>query len=281
MLGRMGKDAGSLQGVEIASDSIRMLQVRRRKGRYEQVAWALERFEPIAAGDWWQSPDRVVQALRSAYRHCGSRQRRVAVAVPASQVICKVCQWPSDQPEKEMEAQLLADADQLFPFPLEDLVMDFHVLGASEGSVSTQDILVAASRQSVLQPIEALFDDAGLELVAVEVDSIALRRLMPQPHAGSSALLRMEPDSATLHYWSQAVLPQRREVPLERLDESLVDGLQLDELIVTSTPCEQSSLQVLSERLSVVCRPLPSLDGLECHDSGMTLACALALGELL
>ncbi|MFJ4154307.1 type IV pilus biogenesis protein PilM [Pseudomonas sp. NPDC089752] len=282
MLGRMGKDAGSLLGVEIASDSVRIVQLRRRKGRYERVAWWVEQFEPSAAADWWQTPDRVLGALHNAYRRCGSRQRRAAVALPATQVICKVCQWPKQQPAAEMETQLLADADQLFPFPLEDLVMDFQVLGASAGQVNAQDLLVAATRQSVLQPIETIFDEVGLELVAVEVDSIALRRLLPQPLASGAALLRLEPASATLHYWSQDVLPQRREVPLQRLDESLVDGLQLEELVVASTlPLEQGALKVLSERLNMPCRLLSPVNGLECHDSGMTLACALALGELL
>jgi len=281
MLGRMGKDAGSLLGVEIASDSVRMVQLRRRKGRYEPIAWALEAFEPFAAGDWWQAPDRVVAALRSAYRRSGSRQRRAAVALPASQVICKLCQLPANQPETEMEAQLLADADRLFPFPLEDLVMDFQLLGASSVHVGMQDVMVVACRQTVLQPLEALFDEAGLQLEVVEVDSIALQRLVPPPRTGGCALLRLEPDSATPHSWSQEVLPQRRALALERLGESFVDGLQLDDLVVTGTAMlEQGRLQALSERLNVPCRLLPSLEGLECHDSSMALACALALGGL-
>jgi len=152
MLGRMGKDAGSLLGVEIASDSVRVLQLRRLKGRYERVAWALERFEPFTAGDWWQAPDRVLAALSSAYRRSGSRQRRVAVALPASQVICKLWQLPPGQSEADLEAKLLADADRLFPFPLEELVMDFQVMGASQVQAGARDVMVAACRQAVLTP---------------------------------------------------------------------------------------------------------------------------------
>lgn len=281
MLGRMGKDAGSLLGVEIASDSVRVLQLRRRKGRYEQVAWALERFEPFTAGDWWQAPDRVLAALRSAYRRSGSRQRRCAVALPCSQVICKLWQLPGNQSEADLEAQLLADADRLFPFPLEELVMDFQVMGASHVQAGAQDVMVAACRQTVLQPLEALFEAVGLQLEAVEVDSIALRRLLPPPCAEASGLLRLEPASATLHCWSRDVLPQRRELPLDRLCELFVDCPFLDDLVVTSTPMiEHARLQELSEYLSVRCRPLPPVAGIDCRDNSMTLACALALGGL-
>jgi len=279
MLGRMGKDAGSLLGVEIASDSVRVLQLRRRKGRYERVAWALERFEPFTAGDWWQAPDRVLAALSSAYRRSGSGQRRVAVALPASQVICKLCQLPASLSDADLEAKLLADADRLFPFPLEELVMDFQVMGASHVQAGARDVMVAACRQAVLNPLEALFEAAGLQLEAVEVDSIALRRLLPQPRAEGSALLRLEPGSATLHCWSPDVLPQRREMPLDRLCELLADCPFLNDLVVTSTPTlHQARLQQLTDSLSVQCRPLPPVAGIDCHDNSMTLACALALG---
>ncbi|MFJ4113573.1 type IV pilus biogenesis protein PilM [Pseudomonas sp. NPDC089758] len=281
MLGRMGKDAGSLLGVEIAADSIRLVQLQRRKGRCERLAWEAEPFEPAGAGEWWQVPDRVVAALHRACRRSGSRQRRAAVALPASQVICKLCQLPADQPVAEMEAQLLADADRLFPFPLEDLVMDFQVLGPSCGQADARDVLVVACRQTVLQPLEALFDEAGLLLEVVEVDSIALWRMMPQPRADGSALLRLEPGSATLHGWSEGVLPQRREVPLARLDELFVDNPQVQDLLLTgSLLLEQGRLDQLCSQLNRPCRPLPQVAGLACHDGDMALATALALGAL-
>lgn len=281
MLGRIGKDAGSLLGVEIAVDSVRLVQLQRRKGRCERLAWEVERFEPAGAADWWQVPDRVVAALRSACRRSGSRQRRVAVALPASQVICKLCQLPADQPVAEMEAQLLADADRLFPFPLEDLVMDFQVLGASCGQAGARDVLVVACRQTLLQSLEAIFDEAGLLLEVVEVDSIALRRMMPQPGADGCALLRLEPGSATLHCWSQGVLPQRREAPLGRLAELFVDDLQVQDLLLAgSLQLEQGRLGDLIDRLEVPYRALPQVAGLAYHDDNMALASALALGAL-
>ncbi|AXM97022.1 type IV pilus biogenesis protein PilM [Pseudomonas plecoglossicida] len=283
MLGHWGRDAGSLLGVDIALDSIQMLQVRKRGGRCERVAWVHETFEPLAAGHWWQDPGRVELALRDAYRRSGTRQRRVAVALPVSQVICKRCQLPASQTAAQMEAQLLADADTLFPFPLDDLVIDFHAMGASTGRPGYRDVIVAACRQSTLQPLEALFEAAGLQLDAVEVDSIALRRLLPPQGTGASALLRVEPDAMTLHGWMPDGLPQRRDLPghacVDRLAQWVVDELQVDDVLVCGAARgDHGRLMELSQQLTVPCRPLPAVAGLDCSDS--SLACALALGGL-
>ncbi|WP_449430739.1 type IV pilus biogenesis protein PilM [Pseudomonas putida] len=289
MLGRLGKDAGSLLGVEIAPACVRILQLHRRQGRCKVAAWAWEPFDAVAGGDWLRDPGRVLQALRTACMRSGSRQRRVAVALPASQVICKLCQVPARQARAQMEAQLLADAARLFPFALEDLALDFQVLGASKAQADCLDVLVAACRQSALEPLVALFEEAGLQVAAVEVDSIALRRMLPVNVRGGSALLRLEAGSATLHCWSQGGLVQRHDLrpgmhaiheqALERIELMVAGGQLAEELLVVGSPAlEPGWHQHLAARLSVPLRQLPALPGLEPTDDSMVLACALALG---
>lgn len=109
MLGRFGRDAGSLLGVEIASDTIRMLQLRRQRGHWRVAAWACE---PITRP---MGHSQLPEALREAHRRCGTPQRRVALALPSSQVICKVCQLPAETARFDAEVRLLAQAEQLFP----------------------------------------------------------------------------------------------------------------------------------------------------------------------
>ncbi|MEN5302042.1 pilus assembly protein PilM [Pseudomonas sp. TWI628] len=282
MLGRFGKDASSLLGVEITSDSIRIAQLRRHRGRYKQLAWAVE---PFAPGNGWQDPDRIVAALRSAYRQSGCRERRAAVALPASQVICKLCQLPVSQTPGQMEAQLLGEADRLFPFPLEDLVLDFQVLGASLLQPGSLDVLVAASRQSALQPVQAAFEAAGLELEVAEVDSIALRRLMPDQTNRPAALLRIEPGSSTLHGWLGDTMPLRQELLPGALPDLpgdvFAEGAGPEEVLVVGAPAPgQGVLARLTERLGLPCRPLPPVAGVDCSDGCMALAFALAMGSV-
>ncbi|QNT40844.1 MULTISPECIES: type IV pilus biogenesis protein PilM [Pseudomonas] len=291
MLGRFGKDAGSLVGVEIAPDSVRIVQLQRRNRRCRVLASVQEPFESLAGSDWAAEPGAVAAALRRAYRRSGLRQRRVALALPGNQVICKLCHLPVEQGGAEVEAQLLADAERLFPFPLEDLALDFQVLGGSRVQPGCAEVMVAACRQGALAPLEGIVEEAGLQLEAVEVDSIALGRMLPQGRHQSSALLRIEAHSTILYGWHSGQPQQRRELSLglstitgalpERL-LALLAGEPLPEclLIASCSPVEAGQLQSLGSQLNLPCRLVPDLARLEHVDGAMILACALALGGL-
>ncbi|MFF7061749.1 pilus assembly protein PilM [Pseudomonas sp. NPDC008258] len=291
MLGRFGKDASSLMGVEIASDVVRVVQLQRRSRRCRVLASAQEPLESAVGNDWVSQPAAVVAALRRAYRRSGSRQRRVALALPASQVICKLCHLPVEQAGDALEAQLLADAEQLFPFPLDDLALDFQVLGASREQPGCTEVMVAACRQSALASLEAVVAQAGLQLEAVEVDNIALCRMLPRGCLEGSALLRVEAHGAVLHDWQPGQPCQRRELPApgfkamgllsEHLHALLADAHLPGGLwISSSSAVEPSWLHGLGCQLNTPCRHLPAVGGLEHVDGSMLLACALALGGL-
>ncbi|MBA1202357.1 pilus assembly protein PilM [Pseudomonas capeferrum] len=304
MLGRFGRDAGSLLGVEIAPDSVRLMQVQRRRGHACVQAWALEPFEAQAFQDGWISaPEPVIAALRTACRRSKSRQRKVAVALSGSQVICKVHHMPAGLGEATMETRLLVEADRFIPFPLDDLALDFHVLGPSRSHPGQVDVMIAACRQSLLEPLEQLLEAAGLRAGRVEVDSFALASVLPRSGQEASAVLQIETGQATLHAWNGTVLPQRHELPPGPIDAAWLDGLVLlVEAHAARCPLERlllagpggaraAILPALETRLGIACEvidPLVGLhlagvsnaDALRAQGSAMALACGLALGGL-
>ncbi|WP_283107510.1 type IV pilus biogenesis protein PilM [Pseudomonas entomophila] len=287
MLGRFGRDAGSLLGVEIASDTIRMLQLRRQRGRWRVAAWACE---PIPAG---LGHPQLPEVLREAYRRCATPQRRVALALPASQVICKVCRLPCEATGLDAEARLLAQVEQLFPFPLDDLALDFQVLGVSAECPAHTDVLVAACRQSQLDPLEHMFDQAGLQVAAMEVDSFALLRASGGEASGDLALLQLEAGEVVLHRWQRDLVPLRQHLPLaasgqwlesvERLWSLHSAREHVGQVVIAGGAADTERAEQLADRLGVRCslaRPSPLADGAESEAfvASMALVCGLALG---
>ncbi|MBC3422627.1 pilus assembly protein PilM [Pseudomonas sp. RW3S2] len=288
MLGRFGRDAGSVLGVEIASDSVRIVELQRRRGRHELTAWAVE---PIQRG----GVDTEVQAmaLRQAWHRCGSRSRRVALAVPGSQVICKVGQLPAALAESEREARLLADAERLFPFPIDDLALDFQVLGTSQQAPDMLDVLVGAARQSFLEPLLQPFEAAGLEVVVVELDGLALRRLQAVEYC--RPLLQVEADSLTLHGWPDGPMPWRKAQRIEpgvgtteflTRVESLLEGDRPFELTAglmvgggaATDACVRSLARHFGFPCEQVCPQGVHAGSLPDHCSALVLPLSLALG---
>ncbi|MDV9031583.1 pilus assembly protein PilM [Pseudomonas sp. RAC1] len=290
MLGRFGRDGGSVLGVQITSDSVRMLQLSGARGRRRVSSWVHQVVAPVTRLD--ADGESLAQALREAARRCG-RARRVALAMPGSQVICKVVQLPSAVPEAEREARLLADAEHLFPFPLDDLAMDFQVLGPTAQASQSLDVLIGAARQSLVETLLLPFEDAGLEVVAVEVDSVALARL--QPGADRQPLLLLEADGLALHTWGDAPLGVRVEqrfdngctqaAYLQRIEDLLASaalGKSAAGLMVGGAAATSNWLQVLEQHLGRVCQPICSAyvrKDMPAADHGaMALPLALALG---
>lgn len=300
MLGRFGMDAGSLLGLEIAPDSIRLIQLQRRRGQCRVTAWALEPLVADTLRDGWMNdPGPVVAALHRAHQRAGFRQRHVAIALPGSQVISKVRRLSEGLDDAQMEAQLLAEADQFIPFPLDDTALDFQVLGPCREQPGCVEVAVAACRQSHLDSLEQVIVAAGLQARLVDVDSLALRRAMPGTK-NTQAVVQLEHDRAILHAWHSGPLPVRQELnatattpeSLEQWLGCVLRGVQLDLLLLAGAGAARGDVRgFLQDRLCIatqVVEPLPGLDLTALPDAdaltrawaSMAMACGLAMGGL-
>ncbi|MFB1011378.1 MAG: type IV pilus assembly protein PilM, partial [Thiopseudomonas sp.] len=77
--------------------------------------------------------------------------------------------------EEELETQLRLEADQYIPYPIDEVALDFEVLGPS--STPDRDIvLLAACRKENVEIREAALALAGLKAKVVEVEAYALER---------------------------------------------------------------------------------------------------------
>ena len=85
----------------------------------------------------------VGEAIRRVAKRSGSRTKNVCVAVAGSSVITKVITMPASLSEEEMESQIELEADQYIPYSLEEVNLDFEILGTSDDNPDTVDVLNA------------------------------------------------------------------------------------------------------------------------------------------
>ncbi len=214
MLGRLGRDAGSLLGLEINPPFIRLVRLQRARGRCRVLAWALEPL-PAAAMDkgWIGDPEQVGAALLQAVKRIAGRRQRAAIALPAALVIEKQLSLPADLDDASIAERLPGDAGPFIPFALDDAALDFQVMGPDPGDPQCQRVVVAACHLALLDVLHASLESSGLRACVVEPDSHALHRAVQADGAVEGLLLHVETDALFFYELGDAPLPLRREVP--------------------------------------------------------------------
>lgn len=116
----------------------------------------------------------VGDTIKRACKRAETKARFAAVAVSGSAVITKVIAMPAALSEEEMESQIEVEADQYIPYPLEEVSLDFQVLGPSEDNSEMVDVLLAASRSENVDNRVAALEHAGLTPRVVDVEAYAM-----------------------------------------------------------------------------------------------------------
>jgi type IV pilus assembly protein PilM len=119
--------------------------------------------------------DEVAEAIKRLVKKSGTKTRNVAMALPPSSVITKKIILPGGMTDDELEQQVETEANQYIPFPLDEVSLDFFVIGPSATSVGDVEVLIAASRREKVQDVQGLAEAAGLTPVVVDVESYASR----------------------------------------------------------------------------------------------------------
>jgi type IV pilus assembly protein PilM len=164
-----------LIGLDISSSAVKLLELGRRGERYTVESYAVEPLPPNVVNDKQVTDPKVVgEAIARAVARSGTRTKQAAVAVAGSSVITKIIPMPSSLSENDMEEQIKAEADQYIPYPIDEVNMDFQVLGPSAKEKDTLDVLLAACRKEQVEQRMAALEIAGLEPKIVDIEAYAL-----------------------------------------------------------------------------------------------------------
>lgn len=176
MLG-LGKKNRALLGVDFSTTSIKVLELSRSAGGYAVESYAVEPLPDGAVVDKeLRDAGALGQALARAVKRSGTRVKDCAMAVSSSIIIARTLRLSSKLSEAELEGQVKVEADQFIPYNLEDVSLDFQVLGDTESSPGLLDVLVVASRREHIESRVAIAEAAGLDLQLVDVESYAVER---------------------------------------------------------------------------------------------------------
>ena len=194
----LGRKHVPMIGLDISLSSAKLVELSRSaNGDYVLERLASEPFEKgwITDGQI-EKFEEVVAAVRKLIEKSGSRTRQVALAMPQSAVITKRINLPAGLRDEDLELQVESEANQYIPFSLDEVSLDFCVIGPSPTLAGDIEVLIAASRKERVQDRQGLAEAAGLKPVILDIEShaslLAMSRVVATlPNAGQDALIAL------------------------------------------------------------------------------------------
>jgi len=172
-----GRGNAPLVGVDISTSSVRLVELA--QGGKEGLR--LERYasEPLPRGAVVdgniENLDQVVEALRRVWKKSGTRAKLIALGMPPASVITKKITLPAGMSEDQLEVQVESEASQYIPFALDEVSLDFDVIGPSPASEDDVEVLLAASRREKVEDRVAIAEASGLKAAVMDIESYAAR----------------------------------------------------------------------------------------------------------
>ena len=194
----LGRKHVPMIGLDISSSSAKLVELgMSATGEYVLERLASEPFEKgwITDGQI-EKFDEVVAAVRKLIAKSGTKTRQVVMAMPQSAVITKRIMLPAGLRDEELELQVESEANQYIPFSLDEVSLDFCVIGPSPTSGGDIEVLIAASRKERVQDRQGLAEAAGLKPVVLDIEShaslLAMGRIVDTlPNEGRDALVAL------------------------------------------------------------------------------------------
>lgn len=175
-----------LIGVDISTSSIKMVELSEapKNAGYIVERYAIEPLPKDAVSDGnINNLDAVSESLQRAWKRLGGRIKNVSLALPAAAVITKKILLPAGMREEDLEYQVESEANQYIPFALEEVNLDFQVIGPAPGNAEELEVLLAASRKANVEDRVAAAQAAGLKAVVVDVEPYAAEMAFEQIRA--------------------------------------------------------------------------------------------------
>jgi type IV pilus assembly protein PilM len=173
----LGKQNPPLIGLDISTSGVKLVELS-DAGNNE---YRLERFanEPLPRGAVVdgniENIEQVTEAVRRVWKKSGTRARHVALAMPPAAVITKKIILPAGLTEDELEVQVESEANQYIPFALDEVSLDFDVIGPAQNTPDDVEVLIAATRKEKVEDRVAVAEAAGLKPTVMDVESYAAR----------------------------------------------------------------------------------------------------------
>lgn len=175
--GLFQKKSTAVVGLDISSGLVKLLELSQNPEGYRVESYAVEYLPADAMQEKEiKNVEAVGMAIERVVKRSRTATRQAAVAVTGSAVITKVIQMNAGLKGNEMALQIQLEAERYIPYPLQEVNLDFQILGPSTKNPELVDVLLAASRTEIIDTLLEVLGIGGLKAKVVDIEAYAMQR---------------------------------------------------------------------------------------------------------
>jgi type IV pilus assembly protein PilM len=179
-------------GLDIGSSSVKLVQLKERKGGFSLAAWGQAPLPPEAIVDGaLMNSSAIVDAVRQLANEQRIKTKEVAIGVRGHSVIIKKIQLPR-MGQEELDESIQWEAEQYIPFDVKDVNIDTEILTPAGDAAGQMDVLLVAAKKDMINDYTSVCAEAGLTVTVVDVDAFAVQNAWEanyEPAAGETVVL--------------------------------------------------------------------------------------------
>ena len=167
----------TLIGIDFGSSAIKAIVLSKSNGNFQVDAVAEIAVEKGFIVDHrFENMVKLTEIIKQLHKNFPASYQNVAIAVSGADVITKIMPMNTNLNDLALEYQVEIEAENSIPFPLDEIFLDFEIIGINANSPDLKDVLVSAARKDTVLSQVNCIEEAGLQVKIVDIASHALAR---------------------------------------------------------------------------------------------------------
>jgi type IV pilus assembly protein PilM len=181
-----GSSKGQIVGLKIGASQLAAARVS-NNGSAELLQTAREPLAlGIVVGGELRNPDALAEALKEFFAKHGLPKKGVRLGLANNRIGVRTFEIAGIDDPKQLANAIRFRAQETLPIPIDEAVLDYHVLGegvGEDGQPSKRVLLVVAYRELIDRYVDAC-RKAGITLAGIDLEAFALLRALQAPQEG-------------------------------------------------------------------------------------------------
>jgi len=189
-------------GIDLGAGSIKLVELRNEQGRPRLVTYGMYEvpLNNIIDNDWSKRKDMAVKIVKLLLEQSKAKSKMVISALPTFEVFSSLITVPAVAP-KDLVNTIRLEAKKVVPRPIEEMILDWKEIGTTDIKLQTPEgteeaagedseigritgtkdteqkkVLITAAPKEMVGRYAEIYKEAGLKLVGLETEAIALSR---------------------------------------------------------------------------------------------------------